>query len=84
MSTNRTEAELRKPAVEMALDPVVRRAATVVRENIRIASGPGVQLVPLAHHSREAKHDGAVRIARPVGVRMMSAVNRNPLARDRA
>ncbi len=84
MSTKRTGPSFGKPAVEMALDPVIGRAAAVVREDVRIASGFGVQLVTLAHHRDRPNTTGLCGSPGAVRIRMMSAVNRDPFARDGA
>ena len=77
-------AEIAMAAVEVALDPVIRSAAPVILEDLRVPARRGVKLIALQDHALQPEDDRAVRIALLIGVRVMAAVHRHPFFRDRS
>jgi hypothetical protein len=77
------DPEIREAAVEVALDPVVRRALAIILQNGRVLRGDVVELVAFEEDAFHAEDDRAMRIAKLVGVDVMAPVNGNPFFRDR-
>ena len=78
------DAVMRVCAVEAPFEPVLRRTAPVVLQRLGIVRRDVVQLIALEQHAPQSKHHRTVRIARLIGVRMVAAVDRDPLLGDRS
>jgi len=82
VSEKQHDAQVGMTAVEIALDPVVRRPLTVVPDNGGISSGGTVELVALEDHTPQAEDQGTMGIANLVGVGVMPSMHGHPLFRD--
>ena len=70
--------------IETVLEPVVRCALRVLLERFAVLCRGAIELRPLEQHALQAEQPRAVRIAFLLAVRMMPAVNGDPLASRRA
>src|SRR5690348_17059856 len=68
----------------MPLDPVIRSAAAVVLEDLRVVRRADVELVALENHALEPEDGWAVGIARNVGISVMAAMHSHPLLGHRS
>ena len=78
----RHDAKVRIAAVETPFEPVLRRAAPVVLQRLRIVRRDAVQFIALEQHAPQSKHHGTVGVAGLIGVRMVAAVDRDPFLGD--
>src|SRR5690606_16727040 len=78
------DAEIAMLRVNVALHPVVGRAATELPLNLRIARNCLIKLGAFEQDFLEAENDRAVRIFRRLAARMVLAMHGDPLAGDDA
>ena len=78
------DAEVAVAAVDVPLEPVLGRAAAVLREHLGVARRLAIDFGAFEQDLLEAEEHGAVRIARDVRERVVLAVHRDPLAGDHA
>src|SRR5450631_1246178 len=69
-------------AIEVALNPVIRRTAAVVIKDLRVRSGRLIELIALKNDLLQPENGGAVWVAGLIGEGMVAPVYGDPLSRD--
>src|SRR6185369_7960604 len=78
------QADQRMPAIKIPLEPIIRRAAAVDVERVRIGRGGAIEPDAAEQHAPDAPDLRAVRISIGLALRVMLTMHGDPLARDHA